>query len=190
MADGEGDDDQEPSSPKPEETPPEPSAHKPQAPPTPVELVFTPISQTDGAAQAVVLQAQFWQGQFPPPDAVEVYERVLPGSFDRMIRMAERQQDAQIDLSGHALRGTRDDTRRGQWLGAGITAGAVVGAVVCAVIHQPVVAGLLVAVPVMSVARAMIESARGRPVQGQVVPVTQPSQTPSTPAKPPVEPTA
>ncbi|HUC12454.1 MAG TPA: DUF2335 domain-containing protein, partial [Stellaceae bacterium] len=38
-----------------------------------------------GAQQSVRL----WQAPYPPPEAIERYEKVLPGSFDRMIKMAE-----------------------------------------------------------------------------------------------------
>src|SRR5947208_2283302 len=54
--------------------------------------IVLPVAQT----QEVV---QIWQGQYPPPESVEHYEKVLPGSFDRMIAMAERLQAAQIDES-------------------------------------------------------------------------------------------
>jgi hypothetical protein len=42
-------------------------------------------------------QLQMWQGQFPPPAAIRDYEAILPGSFDRLMRMAERQQDSQFE---------------------------------------------------------------------------------------------
>jgi uncharacterized membrane protein len=48
-------------------------------------------------------QLQVWKGQFPPPQAMEHYEKVLPGSVDRMIKMAEELQKAQIEQSSRAL---------------------------------------------------------------------------------------
>lgn len=74
-------------------------------------------------------QVQLWQGQFPPPDAVKSYEAILPGSFDRMIKMAERLQEAQIEETKRAQDYTAVDARRGQWLGFTASALAVLGAV-------------------------------------------------------------
>ncbi len=33
---------------------------------------------------------QIWNGEYPPPDAVKAYESVLPGAFDRMMKMSEK----------------------------------------------------------------------------------------------------
>ena len=103
---------------------------------------------------------QIWQGQYPPPDAVEHYERVLPGSFDRMIGMAERLQAAQIDGTKRGQDYTRDDTRRGHWLGFAIAVLAMLGAFGCLELKYPWVATVFLSVPVMAVAKALIESAR------------------------------
>ena len=122
-------------------------------------LAFQPL--TAGLAGGFALQqVQVWQGQFPPPDAVERYEQVLPGAFDRIMTMAERQQEASIAGSAEARRYLREDSRRGHWLGWLVTVVALVCALVCAILGQPWVAGMLVAVPVMGVAKALVDSAR------------------------------
>jgi hypothetical protein len=64
--------------------------------PAPAQLVlpgFQPI-----AAQQTM---QVWQGQFPPPDAIERYEKVLPGCFDRLLKMAENQITIQAKETRH-----------------------------------------------------------------------------------------
>ncbi|MGC8478231.1 MAG: DUF2335 domain-containing protein [Acetobacteraceae bacterium] len=125
-----------------------------------------PVGLLAGAARAAQ-QVQVWQGQFPPPEAIEKYEVVLPGSFDRMIRMAERLQEAQIEETRQAQRFARDDIRRGHWLGFAATMAAILGAIVCVAVagmtHQSGilwVAGALVGVPVMAVAKSLVETAR------------------------------
>src|ERR1700722_7370195 len=40
-----------------------------------------------GVPQPSILQ-QSWQGPYPPPHAIERYERALPGFFDRIVSMA------------------------------------------------------------------------------------------------------
>lgn len=104
-----------------------------------------------------------WQGQFPPPDAIERYEATLPGTFNRLIAMAEKRMDAEIEGSRHHRTTRANDTRRGHYLGAIVTFGAVIGAGLCAYIHQPWVAVTFLAVPVMSVAHRLIGDHRQSP---------------------------
>ena len=139
-----------------------------------------------GAVAGLSLQqVQVWQGQFPPPDAVERYEVALPGSFDRIIRMAERQLDASVEGASEARHYLREDSRRGHWLGWSVTVAALAGAVTCAFIGQPWVAGALVAVPVMGVAKALIDSSQNKPAAPAAVSTQPPSaSTPSTPSTP------
>lgn len=111
-------------------------------------------------------QAQLWQSPFPPPDAVERYERVLPGAFDRILRMNEQLQAANVASLERAHRFMHVDMRRGHWLGFAISAGAMVAALGCVALHAPWVAGGFLALPVMGVARALIDSAqRGHEAQ-------------------------
>ena len=55
---------------------------------------------------------ELWQGPYPPPEAVERYEKISPGTFNRLITMAENLQNAQIEQSADALRKTHNDIRR------------------------------------------------------------------------------
>jgi uncharacterized membrane protein len=113
------------------------------------------------------VQLQLWQGQFPPPEAMERYEKILPGSFDRMIKMAEKLQDAQITQTTNAQNYTRIDARRGHWLGFSTTVLALLGAIGCGITGAAwgalglyALAALMVGVPVMAVAKALVESVR------------------------------
>lgn len=111
---------------------------------------------------------QIWQGQFPPPEAIERYERVQAGSFDRILTMAERLQAAQLEQAKRAHDYTQADMRRGQWLGFSATVLSMIGAFACSVVGAEwgvsgafLVAGALVSVPVMAVAKALVDSSRG-----------------------------
>jgi hypothetical protein len=92
--------------------------------------------------------------------------------------MAETQQNAVISASAEARALLSKDTARGHWLGWSVTLGALVGAVVCAYLKQPLVACALVAVPVISVAKALIDSSKAKPAP----PPAAANNTPSTPA--------
>lgn len=127
---------------------------------TPAGMAPLP-NQTAGIAA----QVSIWQGQFPPPEAVRVYDEVHPGAWHRIIAMAEKQQDAVIQASAQAMDYQQKDTRRGQVLGALVTLACIAGAVYCAIIGQPWVAGGLVAVPVMAVPIALINGRRQEPAK-------------------------
>lgn len=109
-----------------------------------------------------IQQVQVWQGQFPPPEAIERYVALQPDAFDRIIRMAEKGQDATIAASSQAMMLQATDTRRGQVLGFLVTAVAIAGAVALGIYGHAVVAGILVSVPVLSVANALIDSETAR----------------------------
>ncbi len=141
-----------------------------EAIPLPTGTVI-PLGTTMPITGMAVQQVQVWQGQFPPPDAVERYEATMPGAFDRLMRMAERQQDAAIEAGGEARAYLRADTKRGHYLGFLVTVFAILGAIVCAYLGQPWVAAALVGVPVLSVAKALIDSTRAVPTAQIQVPV-------------------
>jgi uncharacterized membrane protein len=105
-------------------------------------------------------EVQVWQGQFPPPDALERYEALLPGAFDRLMTMAEEAQAAGIEPNKQANAYFRADVRRAHWLGVGVTVLAMVGALIALRMGSPTVAGLFLSVTVISVARALVESIR------------------------------
>ena len=109
-----------------------------------------------------IQQVQVWQGQFPPPDAIERYVAVQPDSFDRILTMAEKGQDATVVANMRAMELQASDTRRGQLLGSSVTIGAIIGAVILGAFGQQLIAGLLVSVPVLSVANALIDSETAR----------------------------
>jgi uncharacterized membrane protein len=126
-------------------------------------------------------QASHWQGPYPPPEAVERYEGVLPGTFNRLITMAEQLQAAQISQSAQALEYAHADTKRGHWLGFTTTGFAMAGAIICAAIGDPWVAGLFLSVPVMAVAKALIETTKAPSPTDIIKAATQPQPPPETP---------
>jgi uncharacterized membrane protein len=100
--------------------------------------------------------------------AIEHYQKVLPGSFDRMISMAERLQAAQIAEAKQAHNYAQADARRGQWLGFTATALAIAAALVALAFGNPWVSAAFVSVPVMGVAKALIDSTK-RPSPSQIL---------------------
>jgi uncharacterized membrane protein len=132
-----------------------------QAPPFLSPLQAVPLQLGVGA------QLQVWQGQFPPPEAIERYEKVQPGAFNRMIAMAEFAQATQAEDARRAQDYARGAHIRGQWLGAVTTLFAMLGCMFCvwlgvrsAMAGVFIVAAVFLSVPVMAVANSLVESSR------------------------------
>ena len=133
-----------------------------------------PIAQTQQSLRV-------WQGQYPPPEAVEHYERVLPGAFERIIAMTERLQAAQIEEAREIRVNTKSDSRRGHYLGFCASIFAMLCAVFCTWLGYPWVGGLFLGVPVMSIGNALINSARKEKTSDLMKAAIQSASAPETP---------
>lgn len=109
-------------------------------------------------AQVRIQQMQSWQAPFPPPDALERYEKIVPGTWERLLKMAEQAQGAQIAAEERACNLERENSKRGHYLGFFATIMAMGSALTCVYAGHPVVASVFLSVPVMSVAKALIDS--------------------------------
>lgn len=58
-----------------------------------------------------------YSGPIPPPEQFAEYERILPGSADRILKMAESQQTHRMALEKEAITKNLDHNKRGQTLG-------------------------------------------------------------------------
>ena len=73
------------------------------------------------------------------------YENALPGSAERILVMAEKEQDHRIAWETEALSASGQETKRGQWLGFAIAAACLVAAIFLAVSGREVAASIAVA---------------------------------------------
>lgn len=135
-----------------------------------------------GAKQTQIsVGLQQWQGPYPPPEAIERYENVLPGTFERFISMAERLQAAQIVQSDKVITLSHADNGRGAWLGALLAAAAMAGALVAQGMGSVTVACFFLGVPLTGVCRSLIEAARKPNVAILQPPAAQRPQLPKSP---------
>ena len=180
--------DQPPQTPQDPNTPsnlPNPGGSKPNPPEQVMPQSLEQFIASQSAARraqfllpaAQAIQQQLWQGPYPPPEAVERYDKVHPGAFARILTMAENMQAAQIDQSKIALGNAHSDIRRGHWLGFSVGALALIGAVVIGLWGNAWLAAAFLAVPVMGLAKALVESTRQRVSENQI-------PTPSAPSVP------
>ena len=114
--------------------------------------------QTPQARQGLVRAR--WQGPVPPPALIEQYNQVIENGAERIMRMAEKAQDAEI-ATGQAWIA---ESRRGQWLGAAVSILALVLAAALGAfgLYSGAQFGFyilpvaLVSVPVFAVIRAIV----------------------------------
>ena len=101
-----------------------------------------------------------WQGPIPPPALIQQYNEVIEDGAERIMRMAENAQAAEIEMG----RAWVAENRRGQWLGATVSmmALALAAALGALGLHSAAQLGFyilpaaLVSVPVFAVVRAII----------------------------------
>lgn len=62
----------------------------------------------------MIIRQESFAGPIPPPQVLQGYESILPGSADRIIKMAESQQQHRINIEDKAVSGQVANTKRGQ----------------------------------------------------------------------------
>ena len=63
------------------------------------------------------VSASIQQGPLPDADMFRGYEDVLPGSGDRILGMAEKEQSHRINWENESLKLSASEDKRGQWFG-------------------------------------------------------------------------
>lgn len=66
-------------------------------------------------------------GPIPPPTMIANYEKALPGSADRILKMAEDQQAHRHELERTNLQANISSEKRGTWIGGAIALIVVLG---------------------------------------------------------------
>lgn len=61
-----------------------------------------------------IIQQESYEGPIPHPRIIREYERILPGSADRILSMAEKQQEHRIVIEKKAVESQLRQSRTGQ----------------------------------------------------------------------------
>lgn len=100
----------------------------------------------EGAVVGIV-QSSF-AGPIPPPEVIKGYESVLPGSAERLMKMAEKEQQHRFEIDNLLTKGYLSLNVRGQILGFMIVIALIVAIVYLTVEGHEYVAGGLTVVAV------------------------------------------
>ena len=103
------------------------------------------VQPTPGRSVVSVSRSlESFEGPLPPPAVLEGYERVLPGSAERILRMAEQQAEHRRVVFTTLVEADTSRARWGLWLGA-VVAVAFILAATAMVLAGQTVAGTIVA---------------------------------------------
>lgn len=92
---------------------------------------------------STTLQAEFFSGPIAHPRHLREYESICPGAADRIIKMAENQQNHMIELDKTAMNAEINDQRRGMNIGAVVFSALILAAFITAIWTQnEVIVGL------------------------------------------------
>jgi Predicted membrane protein (DUF2335) len=84
--------------------PPGPGEAASNLPPALREALNRPGVSPELVQMTVAAFAGFYSGPLPPAEQIRAYEDVLPGSADRILRMAEHQQEHRMELERVTVR--------------------------------------------------------------------------------------
>ena len=103
------------------------------------------------------IQAASFRGPLPPPALFSHYDKTLPGSADRILKMAETEQSHRHGWEVSLLDAQRSDVRRGQWMGFGLGIAGLVVAVIRALIGHSYVAMFSVVTVIAGITAAIVK---------------------------------
>lgn len=128
-----------------------------------------------------------FQGPIPSPDALAAYESLQPGAADRMIAMAEREQQHRFDMERIEAQAPFIAARRGQLLGFLIAAIVIGCSLVMVLTGHEVTGGILGALDLIGLATLFVMSGAGGLRHGRPEPEAEahsPSAEPDSEASP------
>lgn len=98
-----------------------------------------------------------WQGPLPPPAVLSAFDEVIPNGAERIVRMAELEQEHRHTVERVQTDSDAKAIKRGQWTGFAISAIAIGGAIATALAgHHWSISIALVSVPIASVVRVLV----------------------------------
>lgn len=124
-----------------------------------------PDVQTEAQTQLIAAKSETFEGPLPHPDILARYENILPGIADRIVRMAEAEQNARhsaidqdaknkstlVDIAAKESAGALEAQKKGQNIGLAISLVCVLCAIVSALMDKPtIVTCAFLAVPTAS----------------------------------------
>ena len=84
---------------------------------------------------------QHFQGPIPPPNIMEAYDRILPGSADRILKLTEQQFEHRVAIENKVIDSKIISERRGTLLGFSLAVFIILASVIL-ILKDKDIAGL------------------------------------------------
>lgn len=114
--------------------------------------------EASAAVVSILERHERFEGPMPPPALLRHYEEILPGAAERILAMAERQLDHQIDWERTAIRAQSRNAFWGLSYGFIIGIALIGGAIFCATTGHEQVALALVGASALGLVPAFINA--------------------------------
>ncbi len=124
------------------------------------------MPQQPATSVSVVHHHEQWTGPLPSPQQLQQFDEIVPGTAERIIRMAEQEGENSRQLQRDALRETVAAQRRGQYLAAVIALSGMGASVWLALAGHDTVASILGGATLATIVVAFLQSVRGGKSQG------------------------
>jgi uncharacterized membrane protein len=108
------------------------------------------------ARVTAIMRREEFRGPIAHPDHLDRYEKICPGAADRIISMAEREQQFRIDVLTKSQDDDTLDRKRGMYCGLAAFLALVSGGVVCAFWGHLYLGAAFVAVGALSAAAVFV----------------------------------
>lgn len=115
----------------------------------------------------VISSQEAFRGPIAHPKHLEHYESVCPGAADRIIAMAEKEQDSRVAWVDAQQREDHIDKKRGMYCGFAAFIVLVGAAVFCGWIGQPVLGGSFLATGVLGAVGLFVNGRLQKPANNE-----------------------
>lgn len=100
---------------------------------------------------AQMVQVSSFNGPIPHPETLKGYEEVLKGSADRIISMAEKEQQHRFDCENKIISEETARVKRGQQFGCFLITLLIVASAVFAYMGYPKITGTIVGITILGI---------------------------------------
>ncbi len=109
-----------------------------------------------------ILQQETFSGPIPHPRLLQGYEDIQSGFAERIVRMAEQQQEHRIRCEQKMIDGSISESKRGQWLGFSIAVLFLAVATALALLGHPTLAGIIAGTTLISLVSVFVTNRPSR----------------------------
>lgn len=110
-----------------------------------------------GQLLTIIKEQSFFSGPLPPPELFEQYEQILPGSANRILEMAEKEQNIRKERINSLLSIGKLRICGSIAISVILILGFIMAGIYCAKIGQPIVGGVLGGLGVFPMIMRIIE---------------------------------